>query len=97
VCRISRGQQRHVFGGVAPRKAGPLRQALFDVAMFLPATDQPRHLCPAQSRDLGSEAPHDTAFALLQLSILLARQQSFQKLVDGLLKLRRQLQLSTSS
>jgi hypothetical protein len=95
--RVGLGQQRHVFGRVAPRKAGPLRQALFQVAMLHPASDQPRHLRSAQPADLSSKAPHDPAFPLLELPILLARQQSFHKPVDRLLALRRQLQLSTSS
>ena len=62
VCGVGLGQQRYAFGRVAPRKAGSLRQALFDLAMRHPAADQPCHLRPAQSTDLGSKAPHDPAF-----------------------------------
>ncbi len=73
---IHAGQQLDIGPGIALGKAVPLIDQARDLALLLVASDQTRHLGPAQAGDLGDIAAQQAARPSALLLVLLMAQHS---------------------
>src|ERR1700680_2910091 len=76
------GQNSDVGSCVARAETRPLRRFALDPARLHPALYPARGLTPAQARDLGQKAPHDSFLPFAQSAVLLRLQYLLDQRVD---------------